>query len=88
MGFCRPGEAPRLLKEGYFDINGKLPTNTDGGLVGCGHPLGATGARQIAEVVTQLREAAGPRQVKGARIGLTHSSGAGPNAVFTILKRA
>ncbi|MEW6187072.1 MAG: thiolase family protein [Thermodesulfobacteriota bacterium] len=88
MGFCKPGESPRLLKEGYFDINGKLPTNTDGGLVGCGHPLGATGARQIAEIVTQLRGAAGPRQVEKARIGLTHSSGAGPNAVFTILKRA
>ncbi len=88
MGFCKPGESPRLLKEGYFDIGGKLPANTDGGLVGCGHPLGATGARQIAEIITQLREAAGPRQVEGAKIGICHSSGAGPNAVFTILKRA
>ena len=87
LGFCKKGEAPRLLREGYFDIGGKLPANTDGGLVGCGHPLGATGARQIIEIITQLRGAAGPRQVKGARIGMTHSSGAGPNCVVTVLKR-
>jgi acetyl-CoA acetyltransferase len=87
LGFCKRGEAPRLLREGYFDIGGKLPVNTDGGLVGCGHPLGATGARQIIEIIRQLRGTAGPRQVEGAKIGLTHSSGAGPNSVITILKR-
>jgi acetyl-CoA acetyltransferase len=87
MGFCKPGESPRLLKEGYFDIGGKLPANTDGGLVGCGHPLGATGGRQIVEIINQLREAAGPRQVQGAKMGMCHSSGAGPNAVITMLKR-
>jgi benzylsuccinate CoA-transferase BbsE subunit len=48
---------------------------------------GATGVRQIIEIITQLREAAGPRQIAGAKIGLTHSSGAGPNCVITILKR-
>ncbi|MFC1940271.1 thiolase family protein [Chloroflexota bacterium] len=87
MGFCQPGEAGRLLKEGYFDVGGKLPANTDGGLVGCGHPLGATGGRQIFEVITQLREAAGPRQAQGAKIGLTQTMGAGPNCCVTILKR-
>lgn len=87
LGFCKKGEAPRLLREGYFEIDGTLPANTDGGLVGCGHPLGATGARQIIEIIRQLRGTAGPRQVKGAKIGFTHSSGAGPNSVITILKR-
>ncbi len=87
MGFCKPGESGHLLKEGYFDIGGKLPANTGGGLVGCGHPLGATGVRQIIEIINQLREAAGPRQVEGARIGVTHSAGAGPNTVVTVLKR-
>lgn len=87
LEFCKPGEAPRLLREGYFEIGGKLPANTGGGLVGCGHPLGATGGRQIIEIITQLREAAGPRQVQGARVGLAHSMGAGPNSVVTILKR-
>jgi len=87
MGFCKPGESAHLLKEGYFEIGGQLPANTDGGLVGCGHPLGATGGRQIIEIINQLWEKAGPRQVQGAKIGLCHSSGAGPNAVITILKR-
>ena len=87
LGFCKRGEAPRLMREGYFDIGGKCPANTDGGLVGCGHPLGATGVRQIIEIITQLREAAGPRQVAGAKIGMSHSSGAGPNCAVTILKR-
>ncbi len=87
LGFCKSGEAAHLLKEGYFDIGGELPANTGGGLVGCGHPLGATGGRQIIEIVTQLRGAAGPRQVEGAKIGLAHSLGAGPNSTITILKR-
>lgn len=87
MGFCKPGECPRLLREGYFEIGGKLPANTDGGLMGCGHPLGATGGRQIYELALQLREAAGARQVEGARIGLSHAMGAGPNSTITVLKR-
>ena len=87
LGFCKPGEAPRLLKEGAFDINGKTPVNTDGGLMGCGHPLGATSARQIYEVALQLRGEAGPRQVSGAKIALTHAEGAGPNSSVVILKR-
>ena len=87
LGFCGYGEAPRLLREGHFDIGGKLPTNTDGGLMGRGHPLGATGMAQICEIVAQLRGEAGPRQVEKARIGLTHAMGAGPNTCITILKK-
>ncbi|MBI4284646.1 MAG: thiolase family protein [Chloroflexi bacterium] len=87
LGFCRPGQAPRLLREGVFDIGSRLPVNTDGGLMGRGHPMGATALAQIIEVVTQLRGEAGPRQVAGARVGLAHSMGAGPNSVVTILKR-
>lgn len=87
LGFCKPGEAPRLLREGVFDLNGRLPVNTDGGLMSRGHPLGATGGGQIYEIVLQLREQAGPRQVKGAKVGLAHAMGAGPNSAVTILKR-
>jgi acetyl-CoA acetyltransferase len=87
LGFCKTGEAPRLLKEGVFEINGKLPVNTDGGLMSRGHPLGATGLGQICEIVTQLRGEAGQRQVTGPNIGLAHSMGAGPNSSITILKR-
>ena len=87
MGFCGKGEAPRLLREGYFDLNGKLPVNTDGGLMSRGHPLGATALAQIIEIYRQIREEAGPRQVPGAKIGLAHAMGAGPNSAVVILKR-
>lgn len=85
LGFCRPGEAAGLLKDGKFDLDGDLPVNTDGGLMSRGHPLGATGLGQICELVTQLRGEAGKRQVKKARVGLSHAMGAGPNSSVTIL---
>lgn len=87
MGFCAKGEAPRLLREGYFDLSGKLPVNTDGGLMSRGHPLGATALAQIIEIYRQIREEAGPRQVPGAKMGLAHAMGAGPNSSVVILKR-
>jgi len=89
LGFCKPGEAPRLLREGYFDLNGKLPVNTDGGLMSRGHPLGATAGGQIYELVLQLRGEAGPRQVKGGdvKVALAHAMGAGPNSGVIIIKR-
>jgi len=87
LGFCSKGEAPRLLREGYFDLSGKLPVNTDGGLMSRGHPLGATALAQIIEIYRQIRGEAGPRQVPNAKIGLAHSMGAGGNSAVTILKR-
>lgn len=87
LGFCSTGEAAHLLKEGVFDLDGRLPVNTDGGLMSRGHPLGATGLAQIIEIVLQLRGTAGKRQVSGAEIGLAHAMGAGPNSSVTILKR-
>ncbi len=87
MGFCKKGEAPYLLREGVFDLDGKLPVNTDGGLMSRGHPLGATALAQIIEIYRQIRGEAGPRQVPEAKIGLTHSMGAGGNSAITILKR-
>jgi len=86
-GFCKRGEAPRLVKEGHFAIGGKMPANTDGGILGRGHPTGATGIAQVAEIFFQLREEAGPRQVTGAKIGFAQGGGAGPQAVLTVLKR-
>ncbi|UCB50547.1 MAG: hypothetical protein JSW56_06675, partial [Deltaproteobacteria bacterium] len=82
-----PGEAGKLLREGYFAIDGKMPANTDGGLMGRGHPTGATGLAQIAELFLQLRGEAGPRQVPGAKIAFNHCSGGGPNALCHVLKR-
>ena len=87
LGFCKKGESARLMKEGYFSLGGKKPSNTDGGIMGRGHAIGATGAAQIFEIVTQLRGEAGQRQVEGARIGLTHAMGAGPNSAVVILAK-
>jgi acetyl-CoA acetyltransferase len=87
LGFCKKGEAAGLLRDGELEINGRLPVNTDGGMMSRGHPLGATGLAQIFEIVLQLRQEAGPRQVKDAKIGLAQTRGAGPNSAVTILKR-
>jgi acetyl-CoA acetyltransferase len=86
-GFCKPGEAAKLVREGYFEINGKMPANTDGGLMGRGHPTGATGLAQVIELFLQLRGEAGQRQVPGAKIAFCHCAGGGPNGVCHILKR-
>jgi acetyl-CoA acetyltransferase len=88
LGFCKKGEAVHLSREGAFDLSGRLPVNTDGGLLSRGHPLGATGLAQIIEIVMQLRGEAGKRQIGKARIGLANSMGAGPNSSVTILKRS
>jgi acetyl-CoA C-acetyltransferase len=76
LGFARKGEAAGMLKEGQFDSNGSRPINPSGGLKSHGHPIAATGLAQIFEVVIQLREEAGNRQVKLKNgIGLQHNIG-------------
>ena len=88
LGFCKKGEGPHLLREGALEINGRLPVNTDGGLMARGHPLGATSGAQIIEIYRQLRGEAGSRQVPGKpKVGLAHAMGAGPNSAVTILKK-
>jgi benzoylsuccinyl-CoA thiolase BbsB subunit len=77
FGFCPRGEAPALLASGATSLGGKIPVNPSGGLLAKGHPVGATGAAQIVEIVRQLRGEAGPRQVEGAKVGLTHATGGG-----------
>jgi len=86
LGICEKGEAPHLLEKGVFNINGRKPVNTSGGLMSRGHPLGATGLAQIAEIIWQLRGEAGPRQINKAKVGLCHTMGAGPNCSVIILK--
>lgn len=75
LGFCRKGEAGKLTEEGQTSLGGSIPVNTSGGLKACGHPVGATGIKQVCEAVQQLRGEAGKRQVDGARIGMTHNVG-------------
>jgi acetyl-CoA acyltransferase len=75
LGLCADGEGPRCLKQGDFDIGGRVAVNASGGLISRGHPLGATGACGIAEIVWQLRGESGGRQQKGAKAGIAHVIG-------------
>ena len=77
FGFCARGDGAALLKSGATSIGGKIPINPSGGLLAKGHPVGATGAAQVVEIVRQLRGQAGARQVEGAKIGMTHATGGG-----------
>jgi len=75
VGFCAYGEGGPLAESGATKLGGRLPINVSGGLLSKGHPIGATGAIQIHELVTQLRGEAGERQVVNARIGLAENGG-------------
>jgi len=75
LKICPGEDAARWIESGYLDIDGKIPTNTSGGLASKGHPIGATGCGQIHEIVNQLRGTAGKRQVKEPKIGMTHNGG-------------
>ena len=77
LGFCRPGESGKMIDEGRTEIDGEIAVSSSGGLLGRGHPVGATGVAQIAEIFWQLRGEAGMRQVKDAKIGLAHVIGGG-----------
>jgi acetyl-CoA C-acetyltransferase len=72
LGFCPKGEGGAFVRDGQNDFGGTVPVNTDGGLLGCGHPFGGTGIRQAIEVMKQLRGDA-TQQVEGATMGLTHN---------------
>jgi acetyl-CoA C-acetyltransferase len=78
LGLCKKGEAKDHVASGTFELGGELPVNTDGGLKTFGHPVGATGVRMIYENVLQLRGQAGPRQVQGATLALSHNIGGAP----------
>ena len=84
LGFCQTGEAKDLIRGKVTQLGGELPVNVSGGLLSCGHPVGATGVRMVVEVATHLRGQAGERQVQGARRGLTHNIG-GPGAIASVI---
>jgi acetyl-CoA acetyltransferase len=85
LGLFEPGAGGIAAERGFTSLGGKVPVNPSGGLKSKGHPIGATGAAQIAEIVTQLRDEAGPRQVAGARTGLTHTLGGNTATVLVSL---
>ncbi len=85
-GFCEHGEQERLIASGQTEIGGRLPVNTDGGCIANGEPIGASGLRQVCEIVAQLRGEAGDRQVPGRpTTGFTHVYGAPGVSACTVL---
>ena len=85
LGFFEPGTGGLAAEQGWTSLGGKIPVNPSGGLKAKGHPIGATGAAQISEIVTQLRGEAGPRQVDGASTGLVHTLGGNTATVLVSL---
>ena len=87
LGFSEKGQGAKDISKGKRTLfKGDIITNPSGGLKACGHPVGATGIKQIVELAEQLRGTAGKRQVKGAKIGLAHNvGGSGTVAVIHIL---
>jgi acetyl-CoA C-acetyltransferase len=87
-GFCIDGDQEQLLADGATEIGGSMPVNTDGGLIANGEPIGASGLRQLHELVKQLRGEAGERQVPGEpRVGFAQLYGAPGTAGATIVTR-
>jgi acetyl-CoA acetyltransferase len=93
LGFCEVGKGGPFIEEGHTQLGGKVPMNTSGGLISKGHPIAASGASMLVELMEQLRGEAGPRQVHNARLGLAENGGGSIGfdeavAAVTILERA
>ena len=89
LGFCKIGESGKFVESGETQLNGRIPVNTSGGLKAKGHPVGATGTAQAYEMYLQLTGQAGKRQIKDAKIGLTHNvGGSGATAAVHIYRSA
>jgi acetyl-CoA C-acetyltransferase len=88
LGFVEKGKGGEAAREGLTTLGGRIPVNTSGGLKSKGHPVGATGIAQAIEIVEQLQEKSGARQVAGARIGLAQNmGGSGASSVVHIFQR-
>ncbi len=88
IGFVEKGKGGQAIEDGMTQLDGEIPVNPSGGLKARGHPLGATGIAQAAELVWQLRGEAGKRQVEGAEVGMAHNiGGTGGTAAVHILSR-
>ena len=88
LGLCGPGRAGDLILDGAVTYGGTWVVNPSGGLISKGHPLGATGLAQCAELTWQLRGTADARQVPGAKVGIQHNLGLGGAAVVTVYAQA
>jgi len=88
LGLCAEGEGGKLVDAGDTTFGGRWVVNPSGGLISKGHPLGATGLAQCAELTWQLRGAADQRQVAGVNAALQHNIGLGGAVVVTLYQRA
>jgi sterol carrier protein 2 len=87
LGLCPEGEAGKHIDKGHFTYGGKYVVNPSGGLISKGHPLGATGLAQCAELCWQLRGMAEKRQVQDAKVALQHNLGLGGACVVAMYKK-
>ncbi|MEU4418304.1 lipid-transfer protein [Nocardia salmonicida] len=87
LGLTPVGTAEKFIRDGDNTYGGRVVTNPSGGLLSKGHPLGATGLAQCAELVWQLRGQAGDRQVEGAQVALQHNLGLGGACVVTLYQK-
>ena len=87
LGLCETGKGGELIDSGATTYGGRWVVNPSGGLISKGHPIGATGLAQCAELTWQLRGEAEARQVDGARVALQHNLGLGGAAVVTIYRK-
>ena len=88
LGLCEPGKAHEMVRNGDITYGGRCVVNPSGGLISKGHPLGASGIAQCAELVWQLRGWANNRLVEGTGAALQHNLGLGGAVVVTVYKRA
>jgi len=88
LGFAEKGKAYKKIDDNYFNLDGKLPVNTSGGLKAKGHPVSATGLAQIYELVKQMRNECGDRQVNNPKTALAQNiGGAGGTITCNILRK-
>lgn len=87
LELCEPGKAHEMVRRGDITYGGKMVINPSGGLISKGHPLGATGIAQCAELVWHLRGWANNRMVEGTNAALQHNLGLGGAVVVTVYKR-
>ncbi|MFF3493255.1 lipid-transfer protein [Streptomyces sp. NPDC002795] len=87
LGLCEEGGAEEFILAGEHTYGGRVVTNPSGGLLSKGHPLGATGLAQTAEITWQLRGEAGARQVENVLLGLQHNLGLGTAGVVTLFEK-
>jgi acetyl-CoA C-acetyltransferase len=88
FGLTAPGESWKAIEEGVIDFDGKLPINPSGGLIGCGHPVGATGVRQVLDAYNQVTDQAGEMQVASARkVATLNLGGSGTTSCVFVIGR-